>query len=199
MRHAHSFRKLNRVSAHRRAMLRNMVTSLLEHEQIKTTDAKAKELRRVVERMITLAKDGGLHARRQTLAYVRSKPVVHKLFSELAERYAGRSGGCVHIYKLGFRRGDGAPMSVVSLVSEEVKKSRRRRRKVTKTEAAPKESAAALAEAKPQTEAAGKKKAEAAKKAKPKKKAAAESEKQAKPPPKPAAKKAEAAAEKAAE
>jgi large subunit ribosomal protein L17 len=137
MRHGKTFRKLSRQAAHRRAMMRNMVTSLIEHEQIKTTDAKAKEISRVAERMITLAKDGSLHARRQALSYVRTKGMVHKLFTELGPRFANRPGGYVQINKLGPRRGDGAPISVVSLVAEEVKKPRRlrRRRKKAKGEA----------------------------------------------------------------
>ena len=145
MRHGKSFRKLSRLSAHRRAMMRNMVTSLLEHEQIRTTDAKAKELRKVAEHMITLGKDGSLHARRQALAYVRSKRTVAKLFSELAPRYADRSGGYLQINKLGPRIGDGAPISVVTLISEEAKKPRRRRRrrsKPTQAEAKPQAAAA---------------------------------------------------------
>ena len=132
MRHGKTFRRLNRTTSHRKAMLRNMVTSLIEHEQIKTTDAKAKELRGVAERMITLAKDGSLHARRQALAYVRSKAMVHKLFAELGPRFVGRDGGYVRIVKVGQRIGDGAAISVVSLVGEEVKKSRRRRKKADK-------------------------------------------------------------------
>jgi len=136
MRHGKSFRKLSRLSAHRRAMLRNMVTSLLEHEQIRTTDAKAKELRKTAEHMITLAKDGSLHARRQALAYVRSKRTVAKLFSELGPRYSDRSGGYLQINKLGPRKGDGAPISVVTLISDEAKKPKRRRRRKRKPDQA---------------------------------------------------------------
>lgn len=138
MRHGKRFRKLSRLSAHRKAMMRNMVTSLFDHEQIRTTDAKAKELRKVAERMISLAKDGSLHARRQALSYIRSKETVHKLFDEIAPRYENRTGGYLHIYKLGQRRGDGAPISVVTLVTDEVKKPRRRRRR-RKAKAAPAE------------------------------------------------------------
>ncbi len=140
MRHGKSFRKLSRLSAHRKAMMRNMVTSLFEHEQIRTTDAKAKELRKVAERMIGLAKDGSLHSRRQALSYIRSKKTVHKLFAELGPRYATRTGGYLHINKLGPRIGDGAPISIISLVTEEAKKPRRRRRRrkpAVKAEAAP--------------------------------------------------------------
>jgi len=116
MRHRNAGRKLGRTSAHRRAMLRNMVTSLLEHEQIETTDAKAKELRRVAERMITLGKRGSLHARRQALRVVRSREVAAKLFDELAERYRARSGGYTRVLKLRTRIGDAAPLSMIELV-----------------------------------------------------------------------------------
>ena len=129
MRHGHGFRKLNRTKSHREAMFRNMVTSLIEHEQIRTTDAKAKEIRKVAERMISLAKDGSLHARRQALSYIRSKQVVAKLFDELSGRYAQRPGGAIRVVKIGFRHGDGAAMSIVELVNEEVKKPRRRTRR----------------------------------------------------------------------
>jgi large subunit ribosomal protein L17 len=116
MRHRNAGRKLGRTSAHRRAMLRNMVTSLLEHEQIETTDAKAKELRRVAERMITLGKRGSLHARRQALRVVRSRAVAAKLFEELAERYRTRPGGYTRVLKLRTRVGDAAPVSMIELV-----------------------------------------------------------------------------------
>ena len=116
MRHRNAGRKLGRTSAHRRAMLRNMVTSLLEHEQIETTDAKAKELRRVAERMITLGKRGSLHARRQALRVVRSREVAAKLFEELAERYRTRPGGYTRVLKLRTRVGDAAPVSMIELV-----------------------------------------------------------------------------------
>jgi len=99
-------------------MFRNMVTSLFEHERVQTTDAKAREVRRVAEKLITLGKRGDLHARRQALAYVRSKTVVAKLFAELSPRYANRPGGYTRIVKLGSRRGDNAPMSLVELVQE---------------------------------------------------------------------------------
>jgi large subunit ribosomal protein L17 len=116
MRHRNAGRKLGRTSAHRRALLRNLVTSLLEHEQIETTDAKAKELRRVAERMITLGKRGGLHARRRALRVVRSRTVAAKLFEELAERYRDRPGGYTRVLKLGARVGDAAPVSMIELV-----------------------------------------------------------------------------------
>lgn len=118
MRHRNAGRKLGRNASHRKALFRNMVTSLFEHERIQTTDAKAKEVRRVAEKLITLGKRGDLHARRQVLSYVRSKAVVAKLFDDLAPRYAQRPGGYTRIVKLGFRRGDAAPVSVLELVQE---------------------------------------------------------------------------------
>jgi large subunit ribosomal protein L17 len=116
MRHRKAGRKLGRTSAHRSALLRNLVTALLEHEQIETTDAKAKELRRVADRMITLGKRADLHARRQALAVVRSREVVGKLFGPLAERYAERPGGYTRILKLGPRRSDATEMVFLELV-----------------------------------------------------------------------------------
>ncbi|MFU8857743.1 MAG: 50S ribosomal protein L17 [Deferrisomatales bacterium] len=118
MRHRISGRKLGRNAAHRKALFRNMVTALFEHERIQTTDAKAKELRRVAEKLITLGKRGDLHARRQALAYVRDKGVVAKLFEQLSPRYAQRPGGYTRIVKLGIRRGDAAPVSLLELVQE---------------------------------------------------------------------------------
>ena len=116
MRHRNSGRKLGRNQSHRKAMLRNMVTSLLEHERIQTTDAKAKELRGVAERMITLGKRGDLHARRQAAAYIRSQGVTSKLFDELADRYRDRPGGYTRVIKIGRRVGDAAPVSIIELV-----------------------------------------------------------------------------------
>ena len=116
MRHRNSGRKLGRTSAHRKALFRNLVTSLLEHERIQTTDAKAKELRGVAERMITLGKRGGLHARRQALAVIRSREVAAKVFGELAERYRERPGGYTRVIKVGRRAGDAAPLSIIELV-----------------------------------------------------------------------------------
>ena len=116
MRHRKSGTTLGRTSSHRKAMFRNMVTSLLEHEQIQTTDAKAKELRRWADKMITLGKRGDLHARRTALKTVRSKEVTAKLFDELADRYRDRPGGYTRIIKLGNRAGDAAPLSIIELV-----------------------------------------------------------------------------------
>jgi len=125
MRHRKSGRKLNRTSSHRLAMFRNMVTSLLEHERIYTTVPKAKEIRRWTDSMITLGKRGDLHARRQALAVVRSKAVVHKLFAELGPRYQDRPGGYTRIVKMGYRRGDAAPMCLIELVGGEVQKAKK--------------------------------------------------------------------------
>jgi len=135
MRHLKSGRKLNRSSSHRRALLRNMVTSLLQHEHLQTTDAKAKELRRWADRMITLGKRGTLHARRQALAFVRSRTVVAKLFDDIAPRFSALPGGYTRVTKLGTRRGDAAPVSLIELTERgdrarsEAEKKRERRRK----------------------------------------------------------------------
>jgi large subunit ribosomal protein L17 len=123
MRHRNARRKLGRTSAHRIALLRNMVTSLLDHEQIETTDAKAKELKRYADKMITLGKRGDLHARRQALAVVKSADVTRKLFSELAERYRTREGGYTRVLKLRTRVGDAAPISLVELVDRPARKA----------------------------------------------------------------------------
>ncbi len=119
MRHRNSGRKLNRTSSHRKAMFRNMATALLKHEQIKTTLPKAKELRPVVERMITLGKRGNLHARRQALSFLKDEGVVRKLFDGLAERYDDRAGGYTRVLKAGFRYGDSAPMAYIELVDRD--------------------------------------------------------------------------------
>ena len=119
MRHRNSGRKLNRSSSHRRAMFRNMATALLKHEQIKTTLPKAKELRPVVERMITLGKRGSLHSRRQALSFLQDEAIVRKLFDGLAERYEDRTGGYTRVLKAGFRYGDSAPMAYIELVDRD--------------------------------------------------------------------------------
>ena len=116
MRHRKSGRKFGRSTSHRSAMLRNMVTSLLEHERIRTTDAKAKDLRRVAEKMITLGKRGDLHARRQALRVIRSRSVTAKVFEDLANRFRDRPGGYTRVMKLGQRPGDAAPVSIIELV-----------------------------------------------------------------------------------
>ncbi|WP_373086743.1 50S ribosomal protein L17 [Sneathiella sp.] len=120
MRHRNSGRKLNRTSSHRKAMFANMAASLIKHEQIMTTLPKAKELRPIVEKLITLGKRGGLHARRQALAELSEKSAVDKLFSTLSERYADRDGGYTRVLKAGFRTGDAAPMGVIELVDRDV-------------------------------------------------------------------------------
>ncbi len=119
MRHRHGRRKLNRTSSHRRAMFRNMATALLKHEQIETTVPKAKELRGIVERMITLGKRGDLHARRRALGYLTDETVVGKLFETLGPRYAERPGGYTRVLKAGFRYGDAAPMAIIELVDRD--------------------------------------------------------------------------------
>ena len=116
MRHRNSNRKLNRTSSHRQAMLRNMATSLLRHEIIKTTLPKAKELRRVAEPLITLGKNATLANRRLAFSRLRDRDIVGKLFSELGPRYLARNGGYLRILKCGFRNGDNAPMALVELV-----------------------------------------------------------------------------------
>ncbi|MFB3926043.1 MAG: 50S ribosomal protein L17 [Syntrophales bacterium] len=123
MRHAKAGRKLGKTSSHRKAMLRNMVTSFLKEEKIITTDAKAKELRSVAEKMITLGKRGDLHARRQALSFVRSKDVTKKIFEDLSSRFKERPGGYTRIVKIGNREGDNAPVSMIELVSRESEKS----------------------------------------------------------------------------
>jgi len=116
MRHRNSNRKLNRTSSHRQAMLRNMATSLLRHEIIKTTLPKAKELRRVAEPLITLGKSATLANHRLAFSRLRDRDIVGKLFSELGPRYLARNGGYLRILKCGFRNGDNAPMALVELV-----------------------------------------------------------------------------------
>lgn len=116
MRHRNAGRKLGRTTSHRKAMLRNMVTSLLKDEKIVTTDAKAKELRSLAEKMITLGKRGDLHARRQAGSFIRDRSVTKKLFEELSPRYGTRVGGYTRIVKIGHRAGDNAPVSVIELM-----------------------------------------------------------------------------------
>lgn len=120
MRHGKSGRKLNRTASHRKAMFANMATSLIEHEQIVTTLPKAKEIRPIVEKLVTLGKRGGLHARRQAISAIRDAKQVAKLFDTLAPRYATRNGGYLRIMKAGFRAGDNAPLAVVEFVERDV-------------------------------------------------------------------------------
>jgi large subunit ribosomal protein L17 len=120
MRHGMSGRKLGRKSAHRRAMFANMANALIKHEQISTTLPKAKDLRPVVEKLVTLGKRGDLHARRQVLAVLRDADLTAKLFSVLAERYKTRAGGYIRVLKAGFRYGDNAPMAIIEFVDRDV-------------------------------------------------------------------------------
>src|SRR5947208_4035336 len=116
MRHHRSGKKLGRDSAHRRALYANLAGALIEHGRIKTTEAKAKAVKPIAEQMITLGRRGDIHARRQAIAYLRSKDVVHKLFTDVAPRFADRPGGYSRIVKLGPRQGDAAPMAYLELV-----------------------------------------------------------------------------------
>ncbi|KAB0538779.1 50S ribosomal protein L17 [Pseudochrobactrum algeriensis] len=120
MRHGKTLRKLNRTASHRKAMFANMAASLIEHEQIVTTLPKAKEIRPIVEKLITLGKRGDLHARRQAISAIRDVQLVQKLFDVLATRYADRHGGYIRIMKAGFRTGDNAPMAVVEFVERDI-------------------------------------------------------------------------------
>ncbi len=119
MRHRKSGKALGRTGSHKRAMVRNMVTSLFEHERIVTTTPKAKEVRKVADKMITLAKRGDLHAKRQALSFIQSRDVVAKLFTDIQEQFADRNGGYTRIIKTGQRRGDAAPMAILELVGYE--------------------------------------------------------------------------------
>ncbi len=116
MKHRKTVLKLNRTSSHRKAMFRNMVTSLFKHTRIRTTEAKAKGLRKIADKMITLAKRGDLHARRQAMAVIREKEIVHQLFNEVSEKFDSRQGGYTRITKLGPRKGDVAPMVQIELI-----------------------------------------------------------------------------------
>ena len=129
MRHLKTGRKLNRTSAHRKALFRNMVTALIDNERIRTTLAKAKELRGKVERTITLGKKGTLHARRNALKLVADRDSLSKIFGPLAERYANRPGGYTRVIKLGNRLGDDAPMAFIELVDREVDTSDKEKKK----------------------------------------------------------------------
>jgi large subunit ribosomal protein L17 len=120
MRHGDANRKLNRTSAHRKAMFANMSASLIKHEQIVTTLPKAKELRPIVEKLITLGKRGDLHARRQAIAQMKDETQVAKLFAVIGPRYKDRQGGYIRILKAGFRYGDNAPVAVIELVDRDV-------------------------------------------------------------------------------
>ena len=133
MRHRKASLKLNRTTSHRQAMFRNMVTSLFKHERIRTTGAKAKELRRWADHIITLAKRGDLHARRQALSIIREKGVVRKLFEEAHERFGNSAGGYTRIVKLGRRAGDAAPLSLIELVVPEAAGKKKGKKKAGKS------------------------------------------------------------------
>ena len=120
MRHGNSNRKLNRTHEHRKAMFANMVCSLIEHEQIQTTLPKAKELKKIVDKYITLGKKGSLHSRRQAISRLKQNSAVIKLFETLAPRYKERNGGYTRVLKAGFRYGDAAPLAVIELVDRDV-------------------------------------------------------------------------------
>jgi large subunit ribosomal protein L17 len=173
MRHLKSSRSLGVKPAHRRSMLRNLVTSVLEHEQIRTTVTRAKTLRKPLARMITLAKQGDLAARRQALAYLKSKAAMARLFGELAERYQDRQGGYCRILRLGPRRGDGAEMALVMLVghpADPFAEAKQPRRRGGKSKSKPKEVIETVAEQvraedAPQAKGGASSKAEAAAKA----------------------------------
>ena len=119
MRHGNSGRKLNRTASHRKAMFKNMAASLVEHEQIVTTLPKAKEIRPIVERLVTLGKRGDLHARRQLISQIGSAELAGKLIATIAPRYANRNGGYLRIMKAGFRYGDNAPLAVIEFVDRD--------------------------------------------------------------------------------
>jgi len=120
MRHARGYRRLNRTHEHRKALFANMAGSLIEHEQIKTTLPKAKELKRIIDKLITLGKRGDLHARRQAASQLKQDAYVAKLFEVLGPRYAERSGGYSRVLKAGFRYGDMAPMAIIELVDRDI-------------------------------------------------------------------------------
>jgi len=128
MRHLHQGRRLGRTTEHRQAMLKNLITSFLEKERVKTTVAKAKEARPLAEKMITLGKKNTLHARRQALAALAKESAVTKLFSDLAPRFSERAGGYTRIVKLGPRAGDGAQMALLELVGTEFKKKQKKKK-----------------------------------------------------------------------
>ena len=129
MRHLNRGRKLSRTSAHRKALFRNLVLSLIQHERIKTTDAKAKELRRYADRMVTLGKRGDLSARRLAFAFMQSRDAVKKLFDEIAPRFKDRPGGYTRVVKFGVRRGDAAPISIIEFTGISEASSTKRPRK----------------------------------------------------------------------
>ena len=178
MRHLKSGKKLGRTPSHRRALFRNMVTSLLQHERIVTTEVKAKEVGRLAEKMITLGKRGDLHARRQAVAFIRSNEVVKRVFIEFAERYSNRDGGYTRVLKLEPRSGDNAPMAIVELVDRPIVEEKVKE-KEKPTKAAPRKAKAAPQKDEPAKEVTKKTGKETKKEAKPKKAAAKKTAKKA--------------------
>jgi len=137
MRHLNSGRKLNRTSAHRKALFKNMVLALIQHERIKTTDPKAKELRRIADRMVTLGKQGDLAARRRAFAALQSHMAVKKLFDEIAPRFKDRNGGYTRVIKYGHRRGDAAMLSIIEFTgNEEQTKTKKPKKRARRDETA---------------------------------------------------------------
>lgn len=135
MRHLNQGRKLNRTGAHRKALFRNLVLALIKHERIRTTDAKAKELRRYADRMVTLGKRGDLASRRRAFAFIQSHDAVKRLFDEIAPRFKERPGGYTRVIKFGFRRGDAASLSIIEFTGTEAEtKARKPRKKAQRKE-----------------------------------------------------------------
>jgi large subunit ribosomal protein L17 len=132
MRHRQKGRKLGRTKSHRELMLRNLVTSLFDNESVRTTEAKAKEARRLAERMVSFAKRGDLHARRQVLRHINNQDIVKKLFDSIAPRFEGRDGGYTRIIKLGQRHGDAAPVAILELTEKSKEAEEKEEKKVTR-------------------------------------------------------------------
>ncbi len=172
MRHRVKAGVLGRSASHRTAMYRNLVTSLLDHERVRTTDAKAKGVRSLAEKMITLGKRGDLHARRRALRVIRRREVAAKVFDDLAERYRERPGGYTRILKLGIRPGDAASMSIIELVEAGVPEKPKSAKKKAKAKSEPKKKASASKDDEAASTTSRKKKATVKKKAPAKKKAA---------------------------
>ena len=139
MRHLNSGRKLNRTSSHRKALFKNMVLALIRHERIKTTDPKAKELRRIADRMVTLGKQGDLAARRRAFAFMQSHDAVKKLFDEIAPRFKERNGGYTRVIKFGNRRGDAAMLSIIEFTGNEEQTKSKKPKKRARKDTAPAE------------------------------------------------------------
>ena len=138
MRHQNRVKKMNRTKSHKRALFMNLANALFDHESIKTTNPKAMELRKVADRLITLAKRKDLHSLRLAFAFLRDKRVVRKLFSDIGDRYAAINGGYTRVVKIGLRKGDAAPMAIIEIVSETVEESRKAKAKASGSKAAPK-------------------------------------------------------------